>query len=487
MESLVKKTAQLGAGIIFIAGISCDGEAPIEPAISGPGSASIAQAVIVSSITEGDYVIRSVATNKCIDISSSSTADGAKVQEWDCNGTSAQTFHISPTSGGYFKIINVNSGKGLDIKDVSTAANAVVQQWSYGGGNNQQFRFVARATNQFSFHPRHTDMAVDLYWGRPDNGTILVQYPYAGTSNQLWTFDRIGGGGGPAGTVPVVVTNNCPFNLNVVLTGVGDVALEKDGAGNKIFRNLGTGSTYTYYPPGNYPSGRVAAYKSLPTPASPRELEKAEFTLGPDGSGVQNIYYNLTYVDHLGLPMKIAATGTGSGCQMVQCNKSYSGITSAIVGACPDGLRYSMGGNTVCLAPRSFCLDGEYAGDSRRATVCSRLDSEIARCASRYPGECSPGGDKTAQVYACSGGFFATSAKWCAAITRGMVDNPDSTNVSQYYNTGRPYNFYAKWIHDQCGTVYSFAYDDYPMAAGQAGFFTCNAGRQLNVTFCPAG
>lgn len=113
--------------------------------------------------------------------------------------------------------------------------------------------------------------------------------------------------------------------------------------------------------------------------------------------------------------------------------------------------------------------------------------SQRARCASRYPGQCNPGGEKTAQVYACSGSFFATSAKWCSALNRGMVDDPDSLNVAAYYNTGRPYNVYARWIHQQCGAVYSFAYDDYPMAANQAGFFTCTGGRQLNVTFCPAG
>ncbi|MFY0522572.1 glycoside hydrolase family 19 protein [Archangium gephyra] len=152
-------------------------------------------AVIVSSITQGDYVIRSAMTQKCIDISSSSTADGAKVQQWDCNGTNAQKFHISPTSDGYWKIINVSSNKGLDIKEVSTAANALVHQWTYLGGNNQQFRFVARGNNQFSIHPRHTDMAVDLYWGSADNGTSLVQYPYTGGANQLWTFDNVGGGG----------------------------------------------------------------------------------------------------------------------------------------------------------------------------------------------------------------------------------------------------------------------------------------------------
>ena len=472
------------AMLLGVAAVSCGGDGTL---LEGGAASSLTRDVIVSSVTEDDYVIRSVATNKCIDIASSSTADGAKVQEWDCNGTDAQRFHISPTSGGYFKIINVHSGKGLDIKDVSRAENAVLQQWGYGGGANQQFRFEARGGSRFSVHSMLTDMAIDLYWGRADNGTPLVQYPYRGTSNQLWTFDNVGSSGGPPGTVPVVVRNNCPFNLNVVLTGEREVPLERDAGGGKLFRNLGPGASYTYYPPGTYPSGRVAAYKSLPTPASPRELEKAEFTLGPDGRGGQNIYYNLTYVDHLGLPMQIAASGGGDGCRMVQCAQSYGGMMAAIAGGCPDGLRYNMGGNTVCLAPRSFCLDGEYASDPRRGSVCTRLDSEIARCASRYPGQCNPGGEKTAQAYACSGGFFATSAKWCAAVNRGMVDDPDSLNVAAYYNTGRPYNVYAKWIHQQCGAVYSFAYDDYPMAANQAGFFTCTGGRQLNVTFCPAG
>ena len=35
--------------------------------------------------------------------------------------------------------------------------------------------------------------------------------------------------------------------------------------------------------------------------------------------------------------------------------------------------------------------------------------------------------------------------------------------------------------------VYAFAYDDYPMAANQAGFYSCTGGTQLSVTFCPAG
>ncbi|HEX8538194.1 MAG TPA: glycoside hydrolase family 19 protein [Cystobacter sp.] len=171
-------------------------------------------AAIVSSINEGDYVIRSAMTNKCIDVADASTADGAAVQQYDCNGTNAQKFHISPTSDGYFKIINVNSNKGLDIKDVSSAQNAPVHQWSYVGGGNQQFKFVGRGNNQFSIHVRHTDMALDLYWGSAANGTQYVQYPYTGAANQLYTFDKVDGGTTPppTGTGIAAILSEATFN-----------------------------------------------------------------------------------------------------------------------------------------------------------------------------------------------------------------------------------------------------------------------------------
>jgi chitinase len=183
-----------GLGVLTSGCVAADSDSASDSSSdSAEDSDQTENAAVVSSVTEGDYVIHSAMTGKCVDISGSNTVDGGKVQEWDCNGTNAQRFHVAPTSNGYFKIINVNSNKGLDITGVSTAANAQVQQWSYGGGNNQQFKIVGRGNNRFSLHARHTDMAIDLCWGSPNNGTILVQYPYTGGANQLWTFDQVGG------------------------------------------------------------------------------------------------------------------------------------------------------------------------------------------------------------------------------------------------------------------------------------------------------
>ena len=47
-------------------------------------------AVLVSSVSEGDYVIRSVATNKCLDVPSSSTTGGTELIQWTCTGSANQ-------------------------------------------------------------------------------------------------------------------------------------------------------------------------------------------------------------------------------------------------------------------------------------------------------------------------------------------------------------------------------------------------------------
>ena len=471
-----------GAGLMLATAVGC-GEAPVPETNSHEELVRKAQAAIVGGRVQAEGWAASLTTSGAV--FNEGGGDGQSVGGFQINeqigyasvnfGSGANQIQVrvgAPYAGGKADIWADAVGSGTKLGTVSIGA-ATGSDWNTFATQTLNFASTISGTHNVYFK------------GTATGGDWLFKLDYF----ELYNTGSTGGGGTtnpPTGTVPVLVTNNCPFALNVVLSGVGDIALERDGSGNKIFRNLGTGGTYTYYPPGNYPSGRVSAYKTLPSPASPRELEKAEFTLGPDGNGVQNIYYNLTYVDHVGLPMKISTTGN-NGCNTAQCNRSYASLSNSIATACPDGLRYTMGGNTICLAPRSFCIDGEYASDSRRASVCSRLDSEIARCASKYPGQCNPGSEKTPQVYACSGNFFSQSAKWCSAITRGMVDSPDSTVVSQYYNTGKPFNQYAKWVHDQCGQVYSFAYDDYPMAANQAGFYTCNGGKQLSVTFCPAG
>ncbi|HEY0133561.1 MAG TPA: beta-1,3-glucanase family protein, partial [Nannocystis sp.] len=102
-------------------------------------------------------------------------------------------------------------------------------------------------------------------------------------------------------------------------------------------------------------------------------------------------------------------------------------------------------------------------------------------------------------VYACSGYFDSQPPncmpatkdchfegnKWCAALNRGMLNDPESVDTSEYYQS-TPHNTYSKWVHATCPGIYAFAYDDYPASGGESGFRACKAPR-LDITFCPAG
>ncbi len=168
----------------------CSG--PEAPGESPEATGQVERPAIVSTITEGDYVIRSVMTNKCIDVASSSTADGAKVQQWDCNGTNAQKFHVAPTTNGYFKIINVNSGKGLDVQGVSTAQNAIIHQWSYVGGANQQFRAVSLGNGFHRIEARHSGKVLDVAncWSSGD-GTAVQQWVWSNNDCQQFRLEAL--------------------------------------------------------------------------------------------------------------------------------------------------------------------------------------------------------------------------------------------------------------------------------------------------------
>jgi glucosylceramidase len=78
------------------------------------------------------------ALGKCMDVTAASTANGAKVQLYDCNGTGAQKW--SASNG---QLINTASGKCLDATDNSSANGNQLQIWSCTGAANQKWSLPA--------------------------------------------------------------------------------------------------------------------------------------------------------------------------------------------------------------------------------------------------------------------------------------------------------------------------------------------------------
>lgn len=283
-----------------------------------------------------------------------------------------------------------------------------------------------------------------------------------------------GGGGvtvlppfGPApidkpSTVEVGVRNNCPFPIWIHAQGAQGVLMPD-------YEELQKGDLVWYDAPKQWEAARITAYGDA---AHQNELDKVEMTFVANGDVLN---YNVTYVDWLTLPVEMMSRGSGD-CKKVGCYVPEATILSA----CPDGL---LDGKR-CLAARSYCIGGK--NDDK--PYCHALDTQIQRCATTKPGCEGAAGDDTSNVYACDGFFgqTANAPKWCAALNRGMLDDPDNKDTTKYYRTG-PYNTYAQWVHQVCPGIYAFAYDDYPPNAEASGFHACSGGKELEITFCPAG
>ncbi|WP_435178825.1 arabinofuranosidase catalytic domain-containing protein [Actinacidiphila sp. bgisy145] len=72
---------------------------------------------------------------RCLDIAGNGTADGTKVQLWDCNGVGGQVW-VQQSDGS---LLNPQSGRCLDSPSGATANGTRLQIWDCNGANAQKF------------------------------------------------------------------------------------------------------------------------------------------------------------------------------------------------------------------------------------------------------------------------------------------------------------------------------------------------------------
>jgi hypothetical protein len=89
--------------------------------------------------------IANVHSNLVLDVADSSTANGAKIQQWDWLEGPNQRFRLEPVRLGglgiVFRIVAVHSNKVLEVPDSSTANGVQIQQNDRRDGNNQLWQF----------------------------------------------------------------------------------------------------------------------------------------------------------------------------------------------------------------------------------------------------------------------------------------------------------------------------------------------------------
>ncbi len=121
----------------------------------------------------------------CADVWGLSTANGAPVDQGNCNSGANQKFTLTPVGANY-QLVNVNSGKCLEIGGFSTANQAPVTQYTCNGGTNQLWTKTAVIGGYVTFTNVNSGKCMDVYNNSTTNGFPISQWTCNGGNNQKW-------------------------------------------------------------------------------------------------------------------------------------------------------------------------------------------------------------------------------------------------------------------------------------------------------------
>jgi len=141
--------------------------------------------------TSAWYVLVNRNSGKAMDVSGTSTADGAVVQQWSRHDGANQQWQFVDSGDGYYRLKSKNSGKILDVNGRSTADGAKVQQWTDLNGTNQQFRLADSDSGYVRLINRNSGKAVEVTGASTADGAAVVQFGDSNGSNQQWQLVRL--------------------------------------------------------------------------------------------------------------------------------------------------------------------------------------------------------------------------------------------------------------------------------------------------------
>ncbi|MFK4121815.1 RICIN domain-containing protein [Streptomyces longwoodensis] len=184
---------------------------------------------VPTALPTGWATLTNAASGRCLDARAAATANGTAVQQYSCNGSTAQQWSLTATSDGYVRLANRNdSNQVADVADVSTADNAPVHLWSYGGGANQQWLPVDEGGGAYHFVNRNSGKCLDDPGASTADSVQFVQYPCNGTAAQRFQV------------VPVTQSSNPDLGPNVVVFDPSMSSATIQGRLNSIFQQQET-------------------------------------------------------------------------------------------------------------------------------------------------------------------------------------------------------------------------------------------------------
>jgi hypothetical protein len=178
-----------------------------------------------SDALSGTSELKAVHSNKCVDVSKASLANGARIQQWRCAGVDQQRWRLKDVGGGQHELIGVGSGKCIQVKGSSQNNGASIEQWDCSGAPNQLWNLVSKGSGQYQIRSVSSGKCLDVPGSSLDNAIPLQQYTCGSGKNQIFQIAGASDGtGGGKALAPHVMTwytfqDNTPVNSAISSSG----------------------------------------------------------------------------------------------------------------------------------------------------------------------------------------------------------------------------------------------------------------------------
>lgn len=138
------------------------------------------------------YYFRNVYSGLLMEVTGSSTADSALIQQNTDTYNKNQKFRIVPSDSGYSYIYTGSSDytKVVDVNQKLTVDGTAIIQYTLNHGSNQQFAIVEvpSGSGKYAIKTRVTASVscLDNHNSSTDVGSPITQWSYTGVDHQLW-------------------------------------------------------------------------------------------------------------------------------------------------------------------------------------------------------------------------------------------------------------------------------------------------------------
>jgi Ricin-type beta-trefoil lectin domain-like len=126
----------------------------------------------------------------CLDVYGNTTANGAAIDQWTCNGQPNQQFQFVPGSGGYGALQAQNSGDDITVTGTATTAGTPdIAQEPASSSASSQWLPVQQTDGSWEFKNSASGLCLDVYGAGSNLGQQLDQWTCKNTPGNNQDFN----------------------------------------------------------------------------------------------------------------------------------------------------------------------------------------------------------------------------------------------------------------------------------------------------------